>query len=483
MARIGRFLRPFLGAGLVIFALTTTAGEKGIGELSDHYSHFISRNLTGVYEWEGIVFVHVRIPCASVRDNARKARMTALLEANRLLRDWAVEQTRGVRRQTVETDVPGLARVQRLMACYEPDWAVRDWKLSVSGREFPVEKNDSDFLVGYAYDKEELKASIPPCFSVMPTAQDALKALPVVLRRTLASGRRTEFLQQAGVPDLLTNEVEEVRNSCISAGEHRELAKKLDEYLRASPFAGEMRSCARSIRGPHSRTTWRMDELSRDSDNSVSVTARTNLNVIVTSVTNEMLRAQSEREQAKWGLSAFGRVTERVVDTEAGVVEMAITRTTVERVRYSLHRLDGNVTGLPLCEDLLLQSPVVDVKPAEQTALGKRAVQAFSTKGPFESKERIVQEAVHENPGDWVLWNLYGRCFQNRNDLLAAVLCFRVSLRLNATYEFAWTNLSIVYAELGYGDLAKGASIMAYGYATSEWCRKHAEEILCAPHQ
>lgn len=468
----------FLCTGLFVSVLEGYASEAETCNEWNYYSQFVSRNPTGVFENDGKVYVHVRIPRKVAKDTARKARVMALPEVNRQLCNWGVAQRLGARRQKILTESPGVLLVNDLLARFEPNWMFHEWRLTVAGREFPVECDDRDFLVGFSFDKDKLIASIPQSFSKPPTQEELLHVLPEVLPRILSSERRELFLRQAGVLDMVADAIED--EDVCGLSEYQDLGNRLDRYLDDSPLMKEMKVRAESIRGPHIKTSWRMDELQRNTDHSVNKVSHTNLCSSALATTNEVIRLQSDDEQTTWGSSAFDEVSERVVDFEEGVVEVVITRMTVERVRYALHRIETQVEGRPSFEDMMLQNSLDKVSATPSTDLGKVAIKTFGAKGSLESKENSIRAALRKNPGDWVLWNLYGRCFQSQKEHIAAVICFRAALKLNPEYEFAWTNLATTYADLGYKRLALGAAVMAKGFATDNWCVSRAEEILCA---
>jgi tetratricopeptide (TPR) repeat protein len=117
---------------------------------------------------------------------------------------------------------------------------------------------------------------------------------------------------------------------------------------------------------------------------------------------------------------------------------------------------------------------------AARTERGKAAERAFFGACAPDERERLVLEALRENPGDKVLWNLYGRLLQNKKDWLGARICFRNALRLDREYQFALTNLALTYQAMGRRELAVAAAIVAYGVATDGWCKSQSEGVLKA---
>ena len=117
---------------------------------------------------------------------------------------------------------------------------------------------------------------------------------------------------------------------------------------------------------------------------------------------------------------------------------------------------------------------------SERTALGRAAEQKFYENGgqTLEQREKLLIDALRENPGDKVLWNLLGRMMMNRRDWHGGLICMRNALRLDRDYAFALTNLAIIYHGLGFDELAFGAAIVAMGVTEDTWCRKESEKIL-----
>ena len=117
---------------------------------------------------------------------------------------------------------------------------------------------------------------------------------------------------------------------------------------------------------------------------------------------------------------------------------------------------------------------------SERTALGRAAEKQFYENGgkTLEQREELLIDALRENPGDKVLWNLLGRMMMNRKDWYGGLVCMRNALRLDREYAFALTNLAIIYHSLGFDELAFGAAIVVMGVTEDTWCRKEVESLL-----
>ena len=105
----------------------------------------------------------------------------------------------------------------------------------------------------------------------------------------------------------------------------------------------------------------------------------------------------------------------------------------------------------------------------------------FYAKTSLDVKEATIRRALAENPYDCTLWNLLGRCYQARGEFAASLICFRMALRLDVHYQFAWTNLAETYQTVGCKRLAIGAALVARGLANDAWCIEHAEKVLLQP--
>ena len=66
----------------------------------------------------------------------------------------------------------------------------------------------------------------------------------------------------------------------------------------------------------------------------------------------------------------------------------------------------------------------------------------------------------------------------HRKDILGALICFKVALKIDETNQYALTNLAICYDALGCTDLACGMAVLAFGAADDDWCVREARKIL-----
>ena len=210
-----------------------------------------------------------------------------------------------------------------------------------------------------------------------------------------------------------------------------------------------------------------------------SVVIVTNVIAEIKVATNVVTRAQTDKARQSSGFAAKGEVTETTrISDEEEVVETR-TVTTVKTIRKIRRKTVTEVSGRPVFEEVFMSSGMNLGKVSAQTEMGKKAVAAyFDNVTPMDEKAKLIADALCENPGDSQVWNLYGRCLLQKGDKLAALVCFRCAVKLDVANQYAITNLSLVYDDLGYAELARGLAVIAYGIADDEWCRSAAKKVL-----
>ena len=171
---------------------------------------------------------------------------------------------------------------------------------------------------------------------------------------------------------------------------------------------------------------------------------------------------------------------ERSVRSDESIITTVETCTVVRTRKILVQRIARDYRASPKFERLFLSGGSEPNAKAARTERGKVAERAFFGACAPSERERLVLEALRENPGDKVLWNLYGRLLQNKKDWLGARICFRNALRLDREYQFALANLALTYQAMGRRELAVAAAIVAYGVATDGWCKSQSEGVLKA---
>jgi len=403
--------------------------------------------------------------------------MQAINTAKSLLRNWAVDLTAFYRKETVALP-DGVALAKDIVIRYMPDWAFRGWQIDVDCREYPPDVEDGFYVFGMIFDRGRLVSSIPESFKRNPPDKDWCSALAHIVPGEMNSGLRDSFLSRCGALDLVSAQA---RESTAAAAwlEFKAVQGKVDDFLSKGELAGRMRTRRNKVRGPNESVVLSTAAQPPETKSTTEVEVTTNLFSCVSVVTNSVLRMQSPEEVAAWGRADRGMVSDLVGESDEGVVVVKVTRTTVETTKHVLHKSVHRISGESRFEDLFL-GLTNDCVEAAQTGTGRNAVAVFKGKTGLAVKERSLEDALAENPGDKELWNLYGRCLAARGEPIGAVVCFRQALRLDDKYEFALANLADAYMSLGYRKLALGTAIVARGMAGSDWCVKRSEAVLTA---
>ena len=440
-----------------------------------YYKTSVRNRSSGVYEWTDYLFAHVRLPLGEGKSNRKKLRMQAIHTAKSLLRNWAIDFTAGYRKEDVKLP-EGIAFAKDIVGRYMQGWAFRDWQIDIDCREYPPDVEDGFYVFGMIFDRRRLEASIPESFKRNPPEQDWCSALAHIVPGEMNSGLKDGFLLQCGALDLVSPLAREsVADEALL--EFGAAQKKVEDFLSAGELVSRMRQRQKMVRGPNESVNYTTTPQPTETRSTTEVEVVTNFLSNVSVVTNSILRTQTSAEVAKWGRANRGMVSDFVRDSDEGVIVVKVTKTIVETTKHVLHRSVHQISGETRFEDVFL-GMTNDCIEASQTELGCAAVAVFKGKTSLAAKERAIEDALAENPGDKELWNLYGRCHMARGEKVGAVICFRQALHLDAKYEFALANLADAYMSLGYKRLALGTAIVARGMAKSDWCIKRAEAIL-----
>ena len=461
--------RSSIAAFMVLSGLVAFAASPEV-RLSTYKNQVRGRD-SGVYEVDGDLYVHVRMPQKSSA-NMNNAKLKAALEANGLLKKWAIEHT-APQRDKIESSSEGVKLAARVADSCNSGWRFNDWNLKFKGQELSGQETGV-VLFGQMMSKAEIVRQIPPSF---------YKAIPHdVLFKVLGPFVKAMRERDASRLYGLCNAIDLMPDAAVTPKAKEEFARvnvELDKYLTSSEFVAGLKEHAKKIRGPMVAENW-VDVLQKPAEEvSNSVVIVTNVIAEVRIATNVVTRAQSDKERMSTGFVAKGEVKETTrISDEEEVVETR-TATTVTTIRKIRRKTVKEVSGCPVFEEAFLSGGKVLDKASVQTEIGKKAVAIyFDNVTPMDEKTKKVADALCENPGDSQLWNLYGRCLLQARDNMAALVCFRCAVKLDASNQYAIANISMVYDFLGCAELARGMAILAYGLAQDEWCRNVAKNIL-----
>ena len=443
-----------------------------------YYQRHIQYKETGIYIEKDWVFIQTKVKIKNGRHADQYARAESMLIANNMLRQWAIEYTKSSRREECELDENG-RYLRNLVLRYNPDWFFRGWNLKIPIQEFVPQKSFGYYILGKVVDLNQLIAAIPEHYSKPHSEIDWCKALPNLLSKMLQSNSCLDFIYDCNAIDLVmllggTNELDRTR--CDSG--YFEIEEKIKGFLLNSKMAQEMRKRKRSIEGPYVFTNWIEEVSNPTSSEHVSVFVKTNPPPNSFVSTNCINRIQTKEEMQLWGRATANKVVEKTENSDDALLISEITRTKVEKVRIVRRRSVRTCLCQAGFEDMFLSLGKQKKRSQNQTTMGKEAVDVYFAKTDMKAKEEAIVWALAENPYDKELWNLYGRCLQSQGDSIAALICYRISLNLDPLYEFALTNLSLIYAELGYGKLARGTAVVARGLSKNKWCISKLENIL-----
>lgn len=449
--------------------------------VANYYQNTLRDKPQGVYEWpeEGLLFVQARLPYTAKRTSDRMDG-DLLLAQQRELFAWLVK---GVApRVDASQDLSaGLSKVREVVRRYYPTWGYTvDWHYSFEGQRFNYEAS-GERVSCVVCAKAEVEKTRPANLAKPISSEEWLKGLKSLISDRYYDRVNAAFMADLGFYDGIVSCGEVADNIFIKSAEgaaSHEFAKvseALTDYLSSSERSSDFHEAMRAIEQIPSRRSFSSLPPKISASTNVVVTVTTNL------IESGSVETNTRKCSAK-GVTPFmvcGDVAyERAVCMDDAIVTTEETVTIVTTRRALRQRIDKTYSADPKFEKLFLSGGTNLNDVVARTELGKKAEKVFFAKGTAESREKILLEALRENPGDKVLWNLYGRMLQNQSDYYGALICFRNAIRLDHTYDFALTNLALTYRELKCFNLSFSAAIVAYGVADDQWCVKKSLEIL-----
>lgn len=417
-----------------------------------HYRMRLKDSPTGVYEWaeEDLLFVQVHVQEAT-GDEAEEMQGRIDLAEHDLLFDWLSRQASTLRKDPV---LPcGMTKVRNLVRSLDPLWEyTADWNYSFSGPH--LSRHEIGKRVCCAvYKRSEVLKTMPKAFLRPVEADVWIQGCRTFVQEKFCGKTDRLFMWQVGLLDVLSFTLDEgvafdawVKDygseDAEAYGEFKGVQVGLADYMKTA-----------------ARAKWILSEKERIET----------LPDKVTFVRDEQATGMDKEQKSVV-------VTNQVGENE---FEIAITRTEVVKTTYALHRRVEKMAREARFERLFLSGGALPNAPADRTALSVRAEKSFYADGiSMEEREKLIIEALRENPGDKVLWNLLARVMMGQNDHFGGIACLRNALRLDREYEFALTNLSLAYRHLGFANLSHGAAIVARGVAHDKWCLIESTKVL-----
>ena len=474
--------KTIIAAALVAAVAHGVSGAEGSpSDSAAYYQRELKDRPQGVYEWpeKGLLFVQVHVPYLS--DGSENLDANTLLAQHRELYAWLAARA-GAKKVDPELP-PGLDRARRLVRANYPTWEfTADWEYNLTGPAFSREE-EGKRVACVVCDKKAVEATMPKEFLESAADDVWLAGARELVGECYASRVNVPFMEQIGLFDCaaLWGKGQAPQPGPATERpawrEYLEAERETADYLASSDLARSLREAQKALESIPARSDVDYAVPPERFVTNVTVHVTTNLAAAANAVTN---KAVVSFDGIAAVMPAGGTVVERSVRSDESIITTVETCMVVRTRRILVQRIARDYRASPKFERLFLSGGRDANETAARTERGKAAERAFFGACAPEERERLVLEALRENPGDKVLWNLYGRLLQNKKDWLGARICFRNALRLDPEYQFALTNLALTYQATGRRELAIAAAIVAYGVATDGWCKTQAEGVLKA---
>ena len=474
--------KTIIAAALVAAVAHGVSGAEGSpSDSAAYYQRELKDRPQGVYEWpeKGLLFVQVHVPYLS--DGSENLDANTLLAQHRELYAWLAARA-GAKKVDPELP-PGLDRARRLVRANYPTWEfTADWEYNLTGPAFSREE-EGKRVACVVCDKKAVEATMPKEFLESAADDVWLAGARELVGECYASRVNVPFMEQIGLFDCaaLWGKGQAPQPGPATERpawrEYLEAERETADYLASSDLARSLREAQKALESIPARSDVDYAVPPERFVTNVTVHVTTNLAAAANAVTN---KAVVSFDGIAAVMPAGGTVVERSVRSDESIITTVETCMVVRTRRILVQRNARDYRASPKFERLFLSGGRDANETAARTERGKAAERAFFGACAPEERERLVLEALRENPGDKVLWNLYGRLLQNKKDWLGARICFRNALRLDPEYQFALTNLALTYQATGRRELAIAAAIVAYGVATDGWCKTQAEGVLKA---
>lgn len=421
-------------------------------QVLSHYRMHLRDEPTGVYEWdeEDLLFVQVQVQEAT-GDEADEMQGRIDLAEHDLLFAWLSRQASEQRKDPV---LPrGMTKVRNFVRSQDPLWEYAvDWNYSFCGPH--LSRHEVGKRVCCAvYKRSEVLKTMPKAFLRPVGTDEWIRGCCTFVQEKFCGKTDRLFMWQVGLLDVLTLALDEgvsldawVKDFGLEGeetyGEFKRVETGLQDYMKTAARAKWMQSEKNRIETLPDKVTFVKGEQAIDTDKELK-------SVVVTNQVGE------------------------------NEFEIAVTRTEVHKATYALHRRIEKMAREARFERLFLSGGRLSNAPADRTTMSVRAEESFYADGmSMLEREKLIVEALRENPGDKILWNLLARVMMGQDDYLGGIVCLRNALRLDREYEFALTNLSLAYGHLGFVNLSHAAAIVARGIARDKWCLTESTKVL-----
>lgn len=432
---------------------TAMAGEAPPAMVTSYYNMRVKNEPSGVYEWaeQDLLFVQVRIPEAT-GDAAEEMEGRVLVMEHKELFAWLAQHAAKDRKDPQLS--PGMERMRRFVREELPLWEYDvDWKYSFNGPHF-TRHEIGERVCCAVCKKSEVLATMPSAF-LKPVGEDTwIRGGKGIVRDKYPGKADRLFMWQIGLLDALA----------LSLGNGTSLDAWVNEFGTGDnaaylEFKKVGKDCERYLAESETARFFASEKL--------------RLETLPDKISYEWDKRRPTMEKSV----ETHTVTNKINELE---FEVVVTEHEVRKNARILHKVVTKMATDPKFEKFFLSGGLMENVASERTALGRVAEMQFYKNGGKspEQREKLLIDALRENPGDKVLWNLLGRMMMSRQDWFGGLVCMRNALRLDREYAFALTNLAIIYHHLGFDELAFGAAIVVMGVTEDAWCRKEAEKLI-----
>lgn len=464
-----------------VVACSACGAEGSPSAAAAYYQRELKNRPQGVYEWpeKGLLFVQVHVPYST--DGSENLDARTLLAEHQELYAWLVGKA-GERK--VDQKLPhGLDRVRRLVRANYPTWEyAANWEYKLDGQAFSREEAGKR-VACIVCDRKSVEATMPKVFLNPAPEATWLAGARELVDECYAGRVNVPFMEQIGLFDCVElhgkgkTPTSGPATQSPAYREYLKVERETADYLAASPFAKSLRAAQKGLENISNRLDVEYVVPSESFVTNVTVNVSTNGAVAANAVTNRTVVPFSGIVAV---MPAGGTVIARNVRSDESIITTVETCTVVRTRKVLVQRIARDYRASARFERLFLSGGKLPNVASARTERGKVAERAFFDACAPEERERLVLEALRENPGDKMLWNFYGRLLMNGKDWLGARICFRNALRLDHENQFALTNLALTYQAMGRRELAVSAALVAYGVATNGWCKTQTEGILRA---
>ena len=223
-----------VSAFMMVVSSAALAAEEMLP--SEYYKTAILPKESGVYEYQGKLFVHSKAAYESKKPSAKnKAMAQATYGTGTLLRRWAIDLTAPER--TAKESLTALeSRIKQLLDGVDGYWQFPDWNINTALQCVMDGREGNEYVVGLVGEKTLLVSQIPAAYRMPCTSERLRKALPIVAQRKMKGADAEDFMKTCGAWDL----VKTTGVAPDKIADYKSVNNEIGQYLQSSPLAKAM---------------------------------------------------------------------------------------------------------------------------------------------------------------------------------------------------------------------------------------------------